>query len=232
MAVGLRVGESQPGAGGHSRDLCGHRAELQLDRLLDLITESAARVFSAPATSLMLWDGTDSLVIRAAHHLSDHYRQEVKIPRSKVERRRKIDGTYAAEVIDLSRDPLAAPEMAAEGLHQVLTAPLSFSGDLIGALNIYSKLPSPRSPRAFSQHDIELAQIFADQAAIAVHNANLYRASQQQTLHWKALHEASKAIVEGFATNRRELLDLIIEQAVRCIGVDGPKAQAGFSSDL
>ena len=80
----------------------------------------------------------------------------------------------------------------------------------------------------FTHHQIELAQIFAGQAAIAVHNANLYRASQQQTLHWKALHEASKAIVEGFATNRRELLDRIVEQAVRCIGVDGPKARLAF----
>ena len=61
-----------------------------------------------------------------------------------------------------------------------------------------------------------------------VHNAKLYRASQQQTLHWQALHEASKAIVEGFSTSRREPLARIVEQAVQCIGVDGPKARLAF----
>ena len=109
VAVGLRVGERRSlELEGIQETAAAVSAELQLDRLLDLITESAARVFRAPATSLMLWDGTDSLVIRAAHNLSDHYRQQVKIPRSKVERRRKMDGTYAAEVIDLSREPLAS----------------------------------------------------------------------------------------------------------------------------
>ena len=61
----------------------------------------------------MLWDGADSLVIRAAHHLSDQYRQQVRIPPSKAEQRRKADGTYAVEVIDLSREPLADPELVA-----------------------------------------------------------------------------------------------------------------------
>jgi signal transduction histidine kinase len=42
------------------------------------------------------------------------------------------------------------------------------------------------------------------------------------------LHEASKAIVEGFATSRRELLDRLVEQAVQCMGVDIPKARLAF----
>jgi hypothetical protein len=138
VAIGLRVGERRSlELEGIQETSAAVSAELQLDRLLDLIAESAARVFRAPATSLMLWDNTDSLVIKAAYHLSDHYKRRVKIPRSKVEQRRKADGTYVAEVIDLDRDPLAPQELvASERLHQVLSAPLWFSGELIGTLNI------------------------------------------------------------------------------------------------
>jgi GAF domain-containing protein len=219
VAIGLRVGER------HSLELESIQetsravsAELELEKLLNLIVDRAAQVFRAPASSLMLWDEEDNLVIEAAHELTEDYRRQLKIPRAKVEQRRGPDGVYTPLVIDLAQDSLAEPQLVeSEGLDQVLTAPLLFSGQLVGVLNIYSKIDPGRPARVFTRQEMELAQIFANQE------------SQKQTAHWKALHEASKVIIEDFAMDRRKLLERMVEEAVNCItGVDGPKAKLAF----
>jgi GAF domain-containing protein len=68
-----------------------------------------------------------------------------------------------------------------ERLRTVLIAPLWAEGQLTGVLNIYSR----DEPRLFTVYEQELAQVFANQAAIAVQNAQFYvgAKSRAQQLH-------------------------------------------------
>jgi GAF domain-containing protein len=222
MAFGARAGERR------LRELesiqqtsAAISAELTLDELLPMIAASAAKVFDVPAASLMLWDDAEeNLVIRAAEGLSDAYVRELRIPRERVVAHvAAIGGLYPFVTDDLRQEPFADPEMVIkEDLCSVLTAPLSLAGNLQGVLNIYSK----KVFRSFPADEVELAEIFANQAAVAIRNVRLYEKTLRQSEHRRALYEAAKAITAGFAAERAErteVLDRIAEQAVtRLVG--------------
>jgi signal transduction histidine kinase len=60
------------------------------------------------------------------------------------------------------------------GNRAVLAVPLRVKGRIIGGLSI-----AHEAPRPFAPHAVELLQTFADQAALALENARLYRDAQQ-----------------------------------------------------
>jgi GAF domain-containing protein len=184
-------------------------AELRLDTLLDRIVNEAARAFHTEAVSLMLWDKTSSyLVVTASVGLTDSYTQQQRIPRERVsamippdERPRPV---YTA---DLADTPYGDHELIArEGLRSVLAMPLLYQTRLSGVLNIYSK----GEARAFSPAEIELAETFAAQAAIAIENARLYQAEREQRALAEAVHKATAAISSSLDLD--QVLDHILEQ--------------------
>jgi GAF domain-containing protein len=73
-----------------------------------------------------------------------------------------------ADIATEERWPEFCAGARAEGLGSSLSLPLSADGRTLGALNLYS-----RSPQSFGE-DIELAQLFAHQASVAIANAELY----------------------------------------------------------
>jgi PAS domain S-box-containing protein len=56
-----------------------------------------------------------------------------------------------------------------EGIRSLLLVPLVYRGELLGKLALYHN-----ENKVYSTHEIELAQAFANQAAIAINNARLY----------------------------------------------------------
>ena len=184
-------------------------AELNLDALLDRIAKEAARAFHARAVSLMLWDKRSShLVVTAGFGLTDDYARQQRIPREWVDAMIPPDGrprpVYTA---DLTSTPFGDRELIArEGLRSVLTMPLLYQTRLSGILNIYSK----GEARTFSPAEIELAETFAAQAAIAIENARLYQAEREQRALAEAMHRATAAISSSLDFD--QVLDHILEQ--------------------
>ncbi len=147
-------------------------AELELDTLLQLVVNKAARTFDVPASSLMLWDDDGShLVVKASHGLSPEYVESRRISREFVEDMRQ-GGQYVPTVIeDVASQPLdTLRPIESEGIVSALSVPLIHSGQLKGSLDLYSK----GMRHKFTAEEIELAEILASQATIAIENARLY----------------------------------------------------------
>jgi len=73
-------------------------------------------------------------------------------------------------VRDMRTAPLGNPTLIrAEGLAKVLALSIAREGELMGALHIYTRDPD----RDFDEIDIDLAQILASQAGVAIVNARL-----------------------------------------------------------
>ena len=72
----------------------------------------------------------------------------------------------------------------------VLSVPLVFQDDVIGALTLVEK----RAPRRFSADDLRLLGILAVPAAVAVHNARMFRRETEQNRRLQALLAASRAM--------------------------------------
>jgi GAF domain-containing protein len=228
VALGVRSGERR------RRELDGIQETstvlltvLDLQEVLSIIVERAARVFDVPATSVMLWDRMrEAMVVRDSWGLPEPYKENHRLPSGLVQRLATSAGRFHSMTGDALREHPIGDErlLEAQQLYEVLRTPLTMAGQLIGYLSIYDR----EAQRSVTPEEIELTEIFAGQAALAVHRAELYEAIMRRSQHWQALHEASKAITEGFAGDGKSILDRIIEQAVESIsGAHGPKANFG-----
>jgi GGDEF domain-containing protein len=72
----------------------------------------------------------------------------------------------------------------------VLSVPLVFQDDVIGALT----LVETRAPRRFGPDDLRLLEILAVSAAVAVHNARMFRREAEQNRRLQALLLAGRAM--------------------------------------
>lgn len=174
IAIGMRVGEQRTQELENIQKIStAINAKLNPDELLPLIAQKAAEVFSVPTTSLMLWDKKqENLIIKASHGLSQEYVKRQRISRKSLEAALSSSGNKRAIVTaDLQKRPFGKPALIiSERLRSALTAQLQVSGEMIGLLNIYSQ----DSARIFTSGELELAEIFANHAAMAINNARLY----------------------------------------------------------
>jgi len=85
--------------------------------------------------------------------------------------------------------------------------PLLARGELIGILTVDSKQPHRYTPSA-----IRLTQTFANQAAIAIDNANLFKASTQHINVLDTIHKASLALTSSL--DLQTVLDKITESTL------------------
>src|SRR5271169_6191796 len=145
---------------------------LNLDEALRVITREACELMRARMCSLMLLDESrEWLDLRASYGAGDAY---IKKPRLGVEesligvvvRRKK-----ALQVVNVQADTRYQNVDLArcEGLVSLLSVPLIFSGQAIGALNVYTA-------RAynFSNEEIKILGALAELSAIAIEKARLY----------------------------------------------------------
>jgi signal transduction histidine kinase len=107
-----------------------------------------------------------------------------------------------------SRDVLAEPglvqsesqrgRLAAAGDRAVLCVPLAVKGQMLGVLSL-----GDGAVREFTPEEVTLLQAFADQAAIALQNANLYAESQTQRNHLTQILESTSDGVLFVGPDRR-----------------------------
>ena len=183
-------------------------AVLDLGVLLPMITDKAADIFDAPATSLMLWDERhENLVIKAAFGLGDEYREKQRIAHSRVDKLVEERG-LGPHVFDIHDEPIGDRELVEnEDLYSVLVTPLMIGGELIGVLNVYSR----GEARRFEEMEKELATIFANHAAIAIQNARRFR------LRERLLKAGEVVTAEG---ELYPALEVIAESVKETIGCD------------
>jgi two-component system, OmpR family, phosphate regulon sensor histidine kinase PhoR len=162
---------------------------LNTDEILALVISTAVNLSGAEQGSLMLIEPeTGILYLRAQHTLSTQTTQKLRI---------KVNDTLMGRVIQ-SRRPMM---LSGNDLRKVQTSllvksilgvPLSVGEKVIGVLTVENQL----SPRSFGKHDVHLLTTLADQAAIAIETARLFRAAE---------HERAK-----LSTILREMQDVVI----------------------
>jgi GAF domain-containing protein len=64
--------------------------------------------------------------------------------------------------------PRFGPRVGRMGVHSALSLPLLLPGQVVGAINVYA-----HDKDVFDEHAVELGELFAKPAAVAVHNAHI-----------------------------------------------------------
>ncbi|MCB0097627.1 MAG: GAF domain-containing protein, partial [Caldilineaceae bacterium] len=191
IATGARVGQRRQRQLERIRNtLDAITKEIELKKLLQLLVKEAADVFDAPAASVLLWDkSVEYLFVKEAYGLSSAYCAEQVIPRESVNHfLRQYRERSPFEISDLQETPYGNEQLVRrENLRSVLCAPLFNNHGMFGVLTIHSK----GEIRTFSNEDKNLAQTFADGAAIAIRNAERYQSQAEELQAIQAISEAA-----------------------------------------
>jgi phosphoserine phosphatase RsbU/P len=132
--------------------------------LLDALVERAREALQADTAAILLLDGrSGQLVATAANGLEEEVQQGVRIPVG-----RGFAGRIAAQgrpvILDkVDHTKVINPILLEKGIRSLMGVPLLAEGKVIGVLHV-----GTLSPRVFADHDVDLLQLAADRAAVAV----------------------------------------------------------------
>ncbi|MHC4601184.1 MAG: GAF domain-containing protein, partial [Planctomycetota bacterium] len=157
-----------------NRDL---NSEIDLPSLLKGIMDAVLELTAAERGFLILSEDSreDDLAFAAARNLN---REEVESPEFQISRSiaREVLATGVAVLTQNAEDDARFREIASvrdRRLRSILCLPLSLKGELLGVVYI----DNPYQKGIFTEDDLAMLEGFADQAAVAIHNARLFDAA-------------------------------------------------------
>jgi signal transduction histidine kinase len=114
----------------------------------------------------------------------------------------RVAQTGAPLIVDDYRTwPGRSEQYAEDQFTAVVEIPLKWQDQVIGTLAIVDDVEK----RVFTEDDAQLLSLFADQAAIAIENARLYEAAQQEITQRKRAEEERERLLAELEAKNREL---------------------------
>ncbi len=164
-----------------------------LNGLLTLILKSAKEIFGADSSVIYLADERGTVLKEVLREgWTPRQNEPVLLDRESV---RGFLGKVSSELRpmmleDYQKWPERIEEPDTKDIRAIMGVPLLYRGNFLGVLNLCSKTPG-----TFSYEDLELLELFSNQAAAALRNARLYQKilrSERETK--QILENASEAI--------------------------------------
>ena len=170
-------------------------AHLNLGALLRALLERTRQILEVDTCAILLLDEeTNELVAQAALGIEEEVEQGVRIPVGA-----GFAGRIAAEkkpmiLDDVDHGYVLNPILREKGIKSMLGVPLVVEGTVRGVFHIGSL-----RRRAFAEDEVELLQLVADRAALAIEHARLFeaeRAARERIEHVQAVTDAALAHLE------------------------------------
>ena len=193
-------------------------AEFQLQPMLDRIAEEAAALCHADAAFVFLLDGDLFHFMAASGGRPEHWDYDRSHPdpidRGSINGRVALAG-HAVQVPDLAADPeYRASGHTVGGYRTLLGVPIRTDGELIGSFGLGRTTVLP-----FSDAEVELVSLFAEQAALAIRVARLltdtHEALERETAVGSVLQAISRSTLD-----LGQVLQTVIDSASRLSHAD------------
>ena len=179
-------------------------AHLRLDELLAALLDRTRQILEVDTCAILLLDeDTNELVARAALGIEEEVEQGVRVP---------VGGGFAGRIAaekrpvildDVDHAHVLNPILREKGIKSMLGVPLVVEGEVRGVLHVGSL-----HLRDFQKDEVELLQLVADRAALAIEHARLFeaeRAARERIEHVQAVTDAALAHLEV-----NELLNVLL----------------------
>ncbi len=153
--------------------------ELDLDKLLVRILRLSAEILAGQAGMVILRGDDGHWKVAASHGINPAFLRYLDPLLAQVP---DLDDPARFELPEINRLLQELTRTASLGLLTGVGLPLIARQKVIGVIFIFRSYST-----RFSREDLKLLQSFADQAAIAVHNAQLYRQSQREQQRMRAI---------------------------------------------
>lgn len=197
---------------------------LALDEILAEVTEKTAQIVDADGCAISEWNHeNDHIVV-----LADYVSPQARVPYSSLG---DIGAAYplahypaTARVLNehipltIYVDDPAADEAEKELLgafqwYGVLMVPMLYKDQAIGLMEVYL---DDRRHHQFVEEDVTLCQALANQAAVAIENAQLYQEAEDGRLHAEAIQVIGRALASELDYQR--IVRNVADFAYRVVG--------------
>ncbi len=174
-----------------------------LKRLIGVILDKALETVNAEKGSLMLYDSTDNtLQVKVVYGLKDK-KHEDDINNGIVECQKMSPNSGIAGKVFTEKksiitnlggnDPRFSQLAGDNNVSSLICVPLIAKGECIGIINITNK----KNGKLFNKKDLEFVEALANQAAIAVDNAQLYELATKDGLTKLYIHRHFYFLLES-----------------------------------
>jgi signal transduction histidine kinase len=189
-------------------------AHLELDDLLDELLLRIRSILNGDTAAILLLDeATNELVARAAKGLEEEVEAGVRIPVGL-----GFAGRVAAErrpiiLPDVDHADVLNPILREKGIKTLVGVPLLIEGEPIGVLHV-----GTLQPRVFDAYDVDVLQLVADRAALAIEHARVFQAERAARRRLEDLQSISDTALAHLALD--ELLDQLLLRIRTILGTD------------
>ena len=147
---------------------------LELEELLGALLERTRRLLDADTCAILLLDEeSNELVARAAVGIEEEVEHGVRVPVGKGFAGRVAATQQPVILRDVDHADVLNPILREKGIKSLLGVPLVVQGSVVGVLHVGSL-----EARDFAPDELELLQLAADRAAIAIEHARLFEAER------------------------------------------------------
>ncbi len=182
---------------------------LDLDSVLERVLENVVRVVDYSAADVLLIQDGVARIRRAKgydQYVTEEVIQEIVLPVSTTANLRRMSETQQPDIIpDVSRDPDWIFSSTYAWARGYIGAPIIFNDEIIGFISLISKQPD-----VYQLSDAERLQAFADQATIAIRNAQLYEQVNRNAAELKASNERLAAYGHTIAHDLKNPLNTLL----------------------
>jgi signal transduction histidine kinase len=179
-------------------------AHLEVEELLRVLLPRIRDSLGADTCAVLLLDEeTDELVARAAVGIEEEVEAGVRIPVGGGFAGRVAAGKRPVVLDDVDEAEVLNPILREKGIKSMVGVPLLVAGSVIGVLHV-----GTLHQRRFDHDDVDLLQLAADRAAVAIEHARLFEAerrARRRIEHVQAVTDAALAHLE-----LEELLDVLL----------------------
>jgi signal transduction histidine kinase len=188
-------------------------AELDLDILLKTLAENALKLLDAPAGGIYLYRPERDVIEWQVVVGPGIAPAGAALKRGEGLSGKVWESGQPLIVNDYSTWADRSPQFEGYDWGAVLAVPIYWGEEFLGVINA-----TGQESRTYTTQDIDLLSLFATQAAIAIHNARVFRESQNHNRRLTILNRITRI---GTATlDMGELLQTIVNTAARIIDGD------------
>ncbi len=147
-------------------------SSLVLEEILQVVMQKAVELLSAERGFIMLLDGEGQLQFKSAHNIRKEETSDAYFKISNSIANRVAQTGRSVYTSDAQEDERYANQQSVVELHlrSIMCVPLKIKSTVIGVIYI----DNSSQAKLFLKSDLYLFELFAQQAAIAIHNAQLY----------------------------------------------------------
>ncbi len=169
-------------------------SSLETDDVLQIVIDTIIELTGAERAFLMLKDETEKL----NHRVARNWEQETLTPEEVAISSTIVDRVFqsgkAVLTLNAKEDPRFSGQssVVSYNLRSIICTPLQTKDQMLGVIYIDNRSQSG----LFTNTDLSILEAFANQAAIALYNANLYQDLQKS---YQLIQEAYNSTLKGWA---------------------------------